>query len=859
MHRTTGERRAGAAAEWSGGVGAEPAGGPALRVAMVTSLYPPSVGGIQSHTRALARALAGRGAEIHVVTRRAAGHPDRETLGRLHVHRVGAPAGVTGAAATLAFVAGAVARVGEIGPDLIHAHQLLSPTTVALVARAAHGTPILLNPHACGAIGDVGVLSATPLGRLRLRATVREADRFVAISGAIRAELLAAGVPEARIVSIPNGVDLERFRPAGAQERIALRRALGLAEAPTVVYTGRLSPEKGADVLVAAWPAVARAVPGARLILLGDGAERERLLEAARAAGVAGSVALLGAAADVAPYVRAADAAVLPSRTEGLPVALLEAMACEVPVVATAVGGSAEILRDGATGRLVPPARADALAAGLVEALTDRAARARAHLARDEVAARYGLDRIVGRFLEVYAELRRLGPARRAGPTPLSSIERDPAGARRGRVAYLMSWFPAPTETFILNELLELRRQGIEIDVFPLLGAAPGPRHPGVEELMPRVRYHRALSLELLLAQLHWIRRRPRPYLRTWWRALAGNRRSVEFLAKAIAIVPRAALVAREIEARAPAHVHAHWATHPALAALVVRELTGIGYSFTAHAHDLYENRSMLGEKIAEARFVVTVSEHNRSLIGELYGPAAAAKTAVVRCGVDLRRFRPRERVGRDVPLVVCVAGLRDYKGQRYLVDACALLRDRGVAFRCVLVGDGPERASLEAGIRAARLAGEVRLLGARGQDEVQRLLATADVAVHPSITTRSGMMDGIPVALMEAMASGCPVVATRVSGIPELVEDERSGLLVEPRNPAQLADAVQRLLADPALRQRLATAGRSAVIREFALERNVRRLVELFAVRGAVPVPPPEPRAVPVPLEPGEDVSGRA
>src|SRR5512133_751633 len=149
---------------------------------------------------------------------------------------------------------------------------------------------------------------------------------------------------------------------------------------------------------------------------------------------------------------------------------------------------------------------------------------------------------------------------------------------------------------------------------------------------------------------------------------------------------------------------------------------------------------------------------------------------------------------GRDVPVVACIAGLRDYKGQRHLVDACALLRDRGVPFLCLLVGDGPER---------ARLGDEVLLLGARAQEEVQRLLATADVAVHPSVRTPSGMMDGIPVALMEAMATGCPVVSTRVSGIPELVEDERTGLLVEPRDAAQLADAIQRLLADPALRRR--------------------------------------------------------
>jgi glycosyltransferase involved in cell wall biosynthesis len=423
-----------------------------------------------------------------------------------------------------------------------------------------------------------------------------------------------------------------------------------------------------------------------------------------------------------------------------------------------------------------------------------------------------------------------------------------------------MSWFPAPTETFILNEMRELRRQGLELEVFPLLGAAPGPRHPGVAELMPRVRYHRALSLEFVRAQLHWLRRRPRAYLRAWWRALRGNRRSLEFLAKAVAIVPRAAVIAREVEAARLEHVHAHWATHPALAALVVRELTGVGYSFTAHAHDLYENRSMLEEKIADARFVVTVSDHNRALIRDLYGPDAAAKTAVVRCGVDVRSFRPRaEPAPRDVPVVACVAGLRDYKGQRHLVDACALLRDRGVHLRCLLVGDGPERARLAARIRAARLDDAVLLLGARSQDEVRELLRTADVVVHPSVTTRTGMMDGIPVALMEAMASGCPVIATRLSGIPELVEDGRSGLLVAPEDAGQLADAIQRLLADPALRHRLAVAGRRAVLREFDLVQNGRRLLELFAARAGVRVasPPPRNGATPSdPFEPGADVA---
>ncbi|WP_242355947.1 glycosyltransferase family 4 protein [Anaeromyxobacter sp. SG64] len=381
----------------------------APRVAILTSLYPPSVGGIQSHTFSLARALAARGAEVHVVTRRSPGCPAHAVEGRLHVHRVGAPPGAPGPLATLAYVAAAARCVASLRPrvDVVHAHQLLSPSSAALLLSALTGTPILLNPHACGAIGDVGVLSATALGRLRLRATVARADAFVAISGPIHAELRAAGVPPERILSIPNGVDLERFRPAAAEERAALRRALGLPAGPLVVYAGRLSPEKGVDVLARAWPRVVARLPEARLWMLGDGAERARLEELARREGVETSLALPGPVADVAPFLRAADAAVLPSRTEGMPVALLEAMACAVPVVATAVGGSAEVLRDGVTGRLVPPERPGALADALVEALRDPAAQERARAAREEVAARYGLDHVAEVFLEVYSRLRR--------------------------------------------------------------------------------------------------------------------------------------------------------------------------------------------------------------------------------------------------------------------------------------------------------------------------------------------------------------------------------------------------------------------------------------------------------------------
>ena len=427
------------------------------------------------------------------------------------------------------------------------------------------------------------------------------------------------------------------------------------------------------------------------------------------------------------------------------------------------------------------------------------------------------------------------------------------------RIGYLMSWYPAVTETFILHEMLELHRSGVDIQIFPLLGAAEDVHHPGAEELAGRVHYHRGWSLELVAAQLHWLRREPGRYLRAWLRALRGNARSPGFLAKAVVVVPRAAVIARQVQALGIRHVHAHWATHPTLAALVIRELAGVPYSFTAHAHDLYLDRAMLAEKIADARFVVTISQFNRTLIARLFGVASAARTVVIPCGIDPRRFAPRPSRARDGSLrVACVAGLRDYKGHRWLIDACVLLRDRGVPFECVLVGDGPERRALEARIASAALGDRIRLAGNVAQDEMRAILEASDVMVHPSVVTPDGMMDGIPVALMEAMATELPVVSTIVSGIPELVQNERTGLLVPEKDAAALADALERLHRDPALARTLARQGRAHVLERFNLVENVRRLREhlVAAVEGragAAPATdlehvraPPTPQAVP-------------
>jgi glycosyltransferase involved in cell wall biosynthesis len=413
-----------------------------------------------------------------------------------------------------------------------------------------------------------------------------------------------------------------------------------------------------------------------------------------------------------------------------------------------------------------------------------------------------------------------------------------------GRIAYVVSWFPAITETFVLDELRELRAQGVEVEVLPLFGRRGGEVHAGFRELADRTHYHRTLSWELVAAQLHWLRRRPGRFLRAWLTALAESAPSRKLLVRAPAVLLKAAVLARRIEGMGARRVHAHFATHPALAAWFVGELTGIAYGFTAHAHDLYVDRAMLPEKVRRADLVVTISEFNRRLLERACGGAASGKVHVVRCGVDLSAFAPVPRRLPPIPTFACVASLRPYKGHEVLIEAAALLRREGIDLRVVLVGDGVLRRRLEARVARAGLGDVVTLRGALPHQEIPAVLAGATALVLPSVTARDGQMEGIPVALMEAMAAGVPVVASRLSGIPELVRDGETGLLVPERDPVALASAMDRLARDPVLAARLAEAGRRAVLEDHDLSRNVARLRALLTGAASSASPSSAPRA---------------
>lgn len=431
----------------------------------------------------------------------------------------------------------------------------------------------------------------------------------------------------------------------------------------------------------------------------------------------------------------------------------------------------------------------------------------------------------------------------------------QPPAGPAPKVAYIMSRFPKLTETFVLFEILAVADTGVQVELYPLMRArntavhAEGASvwtklverlskpsgdilmHPEARPLVERAHFHPFLSWPVLRAQFHFLARKPRAYFGTLWTLIRENLGSANFLAGSLAIFPKTVYSARLMQQEGITHVHAHFANHPTTAAYIVHRLTGIPFSFTAHGSDLHVDRHMLCEKVKEASAAITISNYNHELIVSTCGEAARDKVRVIHCGVDTEIFQPPAAARSDETVfnILCIGTMYEVKGHKYLVDACRLLKERGVSFQCRLVGDGPFRDSLAQQISDSSLGGEVHLLGQKTREEIAALLQQADVLTLPSIPTDSGRREGIPVVLMEAMSSGLPVVASGISGIPELVRDEFSGLLVPPRDPAALADALQRLIESPELSERLGNNARNQVLEEFDQRANAARLARLF------------------------------
>ena len=278
--------------------------------------------------------------------------------------------------------------------------------------------------------------------------------------------------------------------------------------------------------------------------------------------------------------------------------------------------------------------------------------------------------------------------------------------------------------------------------------------------------------------------------------------------------------------------MHAHFASSATRVAFLAHLLSGLEFSFTAHAKDIYHHRadhSLIKEALKRCRFAVTVTDYNVAQL-ERVAPATVSKIQRIYNGTRLDRFVPVDEVLPGPPKIVAVGRLVEKKGFRYLLEACHLLRRKGMEFRCRIIGTGDQEEQLLKQIEDLKLGHFVSLAGARSHQAVIEELAGCRLAVLPCIVGKDGNRDALPTVLLEAMALGKPVVSTDLQGVTEIVDDGETGILVPQRDSTSLAGAIAKLLSDRRLARALGKAGREKAERLFDLSRNVAQLRELIS-----------------------------
>lgn len=402
------------------------------------------------------------------------------------------------------------------------------------------------------------------------------------------------------------------------------------------------------------------------------------------------------------------------------------------------------------------------------------------------------------------------------------------------RLSYIIGTYPVLTETFIDREVETLLARGIDLEIVSI--RRPGATLSSSQRMLSRrVRYLLPASVpRLVLAHAVAALRRPRTYFGTLVWLLTRPHTSAR--SRTVLHFGTGVYAAWVLRDRRGVHLHAHFVDRAATVALVASRLLDTTYSVTAHAREIFVQPVLLKERIGQAAFAITCTEYNKEHLVKLLAPDVTAGIIRLYHGLDLTQFADtaETRVEGVGNILLAVARLQEKKGLRYLIDACRLLVDHGRNIRCEIVGDGPLRGDLQRRIDELGLNGVVVLSGAMPFPEVLERYCRAAAFVLPCVVAPDGDRDGIPNAILEAMAAGLPVISTSVSGIPEVVRDSDTGLLVAEADAPAIADAVERLLDDDDLASSLGSRGRTVVRNEFDLDRNVDRLVTLFAaVRG--------------------------
>ena len=397
------------------------------------------------------------------------------------------------------------------------------------------------------------------------------------------------------------------------------------------------------------------------------------------------------------------------------------------------------------------------------------------------------------------------------------------------RLGYLYSRYPVISQTFCDAEMLALEQRGIELVIGSVYPPLTSLRHEYISRLRALIRY--APPQQILRIWQENAKAGRATF--TWPIALIEQHEQKYGPSVKAELRARNALYFAEFFARSGVdHVHVHFANRAAHTALFLKEISGISFSVTAHGQDFMKDLGsddLLREICAAAEFVAAETDYSRDLLRQRC-PDSAAKIHRVYNGIDLERFpAPGPVNSNPTPRIVSVGRLVAFKGFADLIDACAELARHGVNFACEIIGDGPLRDRLQTKITQLDLSSRVNLLGSLSQKVVLEKLQAADVFALASTTDDKGATDVFPTVILEAMASARPVVSTRLAGIPELVMDGQTGILVSPGDSTALAQPLEQLIRDPQLRLRYGRAGRSRIEQHFRIEQTIAPLLEML------------------------------
>lgn len=396
-------------------------------------------------------------------------------------------------------------------------------------------------------------------------------------------------------------------------------------------------------------------------------------------------------------------------------------------------------------------------------------------------------------------------------------------------IIYIIGTYPGLTTTFIDREVMALRSMGVRLQILSIrqpwtkLSAEQEALRKDVTYLLP-VKW-----LPLIISHLSYALTKPKRFFSTLVYLLTRPHPSLRARLMTLIHFVEGVYAAYMLRHTPGQHLHAHFIDRAATVALVASRLLGIPYSVTAHASDIYVSPVLLKEKLANAKFASTCTAYNRSYLSQFGKDLFNHKLLCIYHGLELERYVNEQRTRRGRSVILSVGQLQERKGLGYLVEACGILRDRGIQFECRIIGEGPLRPILQEQIHQLGLEDSVLLVGALPHEEVIIQYQEATVFALPAILGKDGDRDGIPNVILEALSMGLPVVSTAHSGIPEVIEEGVDGLLVPPEDAQALSSALERLISDPEMRNAFGKAGRQIVADRFNPEKNARRLLEAF------------------------------